>query len=88
MKKGISVISVGMFLAGLIVGAMIAQNGSRLMQDAEAAGGKVKSPTSAAPERYVYYPGTEALGPDEMRVIACGTGMPAGRTWKRGQIFL
>ena len=88
MKKGISVISVGMVLAGLIVGAMIAQNGSRLVQDAEAAGGKVKSPTSAAPERYVYYPGTEALGPDEMRVIACGTGMPAARHKQAAACFL
>jgi ribonuclease Z len=42
----------------------------------------------------VYYPGTEALAPDEMRVIACGTGMPtpclkqaAGCLKKRGQIY-
>lgn len=27
----------------------------------------------------VYYPGTEKLGPDEMRVVACGTGMPNAR---------
>ena len=27
----------------------------------------------------VYYPGTEALGPEEMRVVACGTGMPTVR---------
>ena len=26
------------------------------------AGGSVKSPTGAAPDRYVYYPGTEQLG--------------------------
>ena len=30
-------------------------------------------------DRDVYYPGTEKLGPDEMRVIACGTGMPNQR---------
>ncbi len=30
-------------------------------------------------ERDVYYPGTEDLAPDEMRVIACGTGMPNAR---------
>jgi len=34
------------------------------------------SPTQPYPEHDVYYPGTEALSPDEMRVIACGTGMP------------
>ncbi len=27
----------------------------------------------------VYYPGTETLGPNEMRVVACGTGMPNAR---------
>ena len=43
------------------------------------AGGKVTSPTGIAPDRYVYYPGTEELGPDEIRVIACGTGMPTAR---------
>ena len=43
------------------------------------AGGKVTSPTGTAPDRYVYYPGTEELGADEMRVIACGTGMPTAR---------
>jgi ribonuclease Z len=46
------------------------------------AGGKVESPTGAAPDRYVYYPGTEELGKDEIRLIALGTGMPAAR---RGQ---
>ena len=37
------------------------------------------SPTKPYPEHDVYYPGTEALKPDEMRVIACGTGMPQPR---------
>ncbi len=44
-----------------------------------AAGGVVQSPTAAAPERYVYYPGTEELAKDEIRLIACGTGLPAAR---------
>ncbi len=38
-----------------------------------------QSPTAASPDRDVYYPGSEALAPDEMRVIACGTGMPNAR---------
>jgi ribonuclease Z len=41
------------------------------------AGGVVESPTGVAPDRYVYYPGTEALAADEIRLIACGTGLPA-----------
>ena len=44
-----------------------------------AAGGVVKSPTGTAPDRYVYYPGTEELVKDEIRLIACGTGLPAAR---------
>ena len=53
-----------------------------------AAGGKVTSPTAAAPDRYVYYPGTEELNPDEMRVVACGTGMPAARHGQAATCFL
>ncbi len=38
-----------------------------------------QGPTKALPDRDVYYPGSEDLAPDEMRVIACGTGMPNAR---------
>ena len=38
--------------------------------------GRVPGPNVIAPDRYVYYPGTEVLAKDEVRVIACGTGMP------------
>lgn len=44
-----------------------------------AAGGKVTDPNGAAPDRYAYYPGTENLGQEEIRLIALGTGMPAAR---------
>jgi len=37
------------------------------------------SPTKPNPNRGVYYPGTEELAADEMRVIACGSGMPMPR---------
>ena len=37
------------------------------------------SPTAPAPELDVYYPGSEAIAPDEMRVVALGTGMPSPR---------
>ena len=37
------------------------------------------SPVKALSQRNAYYPGTEALAPDEMRIIACGTGMPNAR---------
>ncbi len=39
-------------------------------------------------DRDVYYPGTEELAPDEMRVIACGTGMPNARPRQAAACFL
>jgi len=55
---------------------------------AHAAGGKVTDPNAAAPDRYAYYPGTEELGSDEMRVVACGTGMPSARHGQAATCFL
>ncbi len=46
------------------------------------------SPTKPYPHRDVYYPGTEELKPDEMRVIACGTGMPIPRLKQAAACFL
>ncbi len=46
------------------------------------------SPVEPYPSQSVYYPGTEALGADEMRVIACGTGMPQPRMKQAGSCFL
>jgi len=39
----------------------------------------IPSPTGVVEPRDVYYPGTEAIGPDEMRIVALGTGMPSPR---------
>ena len=52
------------------------------------AGGVVKDPVAPAPERYVYYPGSEALDKNEIRVLACGTGMPAARRSQAASCFL
>jgi ribonuclease Z len=43
------------------------------------AGGTVPDPRGIAPDRYTYYPGTESLATDEIRIVARGTGMPASR---------
>jgi len=53
-----------------------------------AAGGVVTDPTGVAPDRYVYYPGTEPLSKKEIRVTACGTGMPAARHAQAATCFL
>ena len=49
---------------------------------------KALEPTKPYPSQSVYYPGAEALGKDEMRVIACGTGMPQPRLKQAGSCFL
>jgi ribonuclease Z len=53
-----------------------------------AAGGVIKDPNAIAPDRYVYYPGTEILAEDEIRIIACGTGMPDQRRAQASACFL
>ncbi len=55
---------------------------------AHAAGGVVTDPNGIAPDRYVYYPGTETLAEDEIRIIACGTGMPDQRRAQASACFL
>ena len=46
------------------------------------------SPTEPFAERDAYYPNTEKLEADEMRVIACGTGMPTTRAAQAAACFL
>ena len=72
--------AIAAFLAGafLAIGAMILVG----------AGGKVESPTGTAPDRYAYYPGTEDLDKDEIRLIACGTGLPAARRDQAATCYL
>jgi len=49
---------------------------------------KAWSSTEPFPSQTVYFPGTETLHPDEMRVVACGTGMPQPRMKQAGSCFL
>lgn len=46
------------------------------------------SPTEPYADRDTYYPNTEKLEADEMRVIACGTGMPTTRASQAAACFL
>ena len=46
------------------------------------------SPTKPFPQHDVYYPGTEKLARNEMRVIACGTGMPQPRLKQAAACYL
>ncbi|MGI9371276.1 MAG: guanitoxin biosynthesis MBL fold metallo-hydrolase GntH [Hyphomicrobiales bacterium] len=76
--------AMGVFAFGWNAGHL----GSSLISGVEAAGGVVKSPTGTAPDRYVYYPGTEGLKEGEVRVVACGTGMPDQRRGQASACFL
>ncbi len=46
------------------------------------------SPTRALTDRDVYFPGTENLGRNEMRIVALGTGMPTARPKQAAACFL
>ncbi|MHC4992549.1 MAG: MBL fold metallo-hydrolase, partial [Planctomycetota bacterium] len=48
----------------------------------------LRDPTGTISNNYAYYPGTEELGPDEIRIVACGTGMPAARRGQAAACFL
>jgi len=81
-------------LAAYFVGyndAALDRNSLVLPEARAAGGGTVEtgwSPTKPYPTHDVYYPGTEELQPDEMRVIACGSGMPMPRTKQAAACFL
>jgi ribonuclease Z len=77
MKRVGIVVFVALIAAAIYgLGVYRGQSGEEalLTNDAEAV-----SPVKALKERDVYFPGTEDLAPDEMRVTACGTGMPTVR---------
>lgn len=46
------------------------------------------SPTEARSPLDAYFPNTETLAADEMRITACGTGMPTGRESQAAACFL
>jgi ribonuclease Z len=56
--------------------------------DSSASSAPEISPVKARGPRDTYYPNTEDLAPDEMRVIACGTGMPTTRAFQAAACFL
>ncbi len=98
MKRKFTVIGIcaGFVTAltvGYIVGCIKGQSGQgpALVKEVEAAGKEAPpsfSPVKPLAEHDVYYPGTEALGPDEMRVVALGTGQPTVRPKQASACFL
>jgi len=74
MKRSAMIPFLVGFVACAVVVVAVAYNLAPAIGEARA-----QSATAALPDRDVYYPGSEDLAPDEMRIIACGTGMPNAR---------
>jgi ribonuclease Z len=78
--------------AGVVAVLVLTLDVDIRLTDANASGAQVTadewSPTKPYPKHGVYYPGTEELNPDEMRVIACGSGMPMPRLKQAAACFL
>jgi ribonuclease Z len=74
----------------LIVGAMAFLTNSYNISVAEAPAGAVRgpSPVKATLNRDAYFPATEDLKPDEMRIISLGTAMPFQRPAQAAPSFL
>jgi ribonuclease Z len=90
MKRSKTVLS-GFFALAVVIylnGIYQGQSGTAVavLGDANAAEPEV-SPVKAR-ERDTYYPNSEDIDPDEMRVIACGTGMPTTRAAQAAACFL
>ena len=90
---GICFVAVAVLTVVYIAGCLRGQTGrgTDLVKEAEAAGKEATprlSPTQPLPMHDAYYPGTEALGPDEMRVTACGTGHPMARPKQAASCWL
>jgi ribonuclease Z len=92
MKRFGLIVAAGIALAAIYYwGHSDGRSGRSLVGDAVAAEATVASgwsPTEPSPSFEVYYPGTEALEPDEIRVIACGSGMPMPRLKQAAACFL
>jgi len=91
MKLTNPVVIVLVFLLGISAGIYFVTQDQQLVATATAAendsGEPLVSPTDAR-EREFYAPNSETLAPDEMRVIACGTGMPTTRAAQAAACFL
>jgi len=74
----VTAVAIGL---GIVIGAGLNLN-------AEASTEQQVSPVKARSDLEAYFPNTEDLRPDEMRVIACGTGMPTTRAFQAAACFL
>ncbi len=76
---GLLAVTLAAIAIGYFVGFERGQNPSQAV---------AQGPNDPVDDRAVYYPGTEQLADGEVRVIACGTGMPDQRLAPSGRVFL
>jgi ribonuclease Z len=76
--------SIAVLLAVMAVAPFLA--GGRIVPPPRAAGVRGDDPAEPGPRKSA--PDAEALGADEMRVVACGTGMPLPRRSQAAACFL
>ncbi len=94
MRKPLFVFLIFGLITGIVLGrywdnsSVIFAPLDASVESAEANPQSPYSPVLPLSEHDVYYPGTEALGPDEMRVVALGTGMPTIRPKQAAAAFL
>ncbi len=89
-SKHVKVLVLIGFALGILIGAYVADQGLPWGTSAHANNSQVPeiSPVKALAEQDVYYPGTEDLAPDEIRVVALGTGQPSVRPKQAAACFL
>jgi ribonuclease Z len=91
MKALMTIALSVVFLGGLAIGINMGANNESLISRANAAVDEAAEPLVSpvkARELDFYVPNTEDLAADEMRVIACGTGMPTTRASQAAACFL
>ena len=79
--RGIGLTRGAVALVAVAIGYLVGRTGESTVSAQDV------SPT-AAMDRDYYVPNSEDLAPDEMRVIACGTGMPTTRAAQAAACFL
>lgn len=82
-KRTLRTAATGLALLAVLGSGFLLGRSDSVPAEASAA-----SPVEALADRDVYYPGTEDIGPDEMRIVALGTGMPSARPKQAAACFL
>ena len=80
-SRGVGLAMVIVAAVAVAIGYLVGRTGDSAVSAQDV------SPTEAR-ERDYYVPNSETLAPDEMRVIACGTGMPTTRASQAAACFL